>query len=67
MGRPERPPLDDESFAWSPEANRKRQALLGLRMTPAQRLRWLETTVAEMRKILGKARKASARPWRLTH
>jgi len=32
--------------------------LLGLAMTPAERLRWLETTVAEMRRILGKARRA---------
>ncbi|NOZ78091.1 MAG: hypothetical protein GXP48_02695 [Acidobacteria bacterium] len=62
MGRPERPSPDDESFTWSPEANRRRQALLGLRMTAAQRLRWLETTVAEMRKILGKARKKGASP-----
>jgi len=29
---------------------------LGMDMTPAERLRWLEMTVGEMRKILGKAR-----------
>jgi len=35
---------------------------LGMAMTPAERLRWLEDTVAEMRKVLGKARRTPGSP-----
>lgn len=36
----------------------KRQAMLGLRMTPAQRLRWLEAKRRELGRLLGLARRA---------
>ena len=55
MSRPE-PSRRDDRFPWSTEANRRRQRRLGLAMPPAERIRWLEETVAEMRKILGRAR-----------
>lgn len=35
------------------EATRLRQATLGLALTPAQRLEWLERTVEEMKQICG--------------
>ena len=41
--------------------HQRRQACLGLAMTPAQRLAWLENKLAEMRRLLGKARRQSAK------
>ena len=40
---------------------RRRQARLGLGLTPVERLRWLSETVAEMRRIQGRARASEAR------
>lgn len=37
------------------EGHFRRQARLGLALTPAQRLRWLEETIEEMHRILGRA------------
>ncbi len=34
----------------------RRQVRLGLSLTPAERLRWLERTVSELRQIQGRAR-----------
>jgi hypothetical protein len=45
-------------FDGSYEGTRHRQVLLGLSMTPHQRLRWLENRMAEMRRFLGKAGRA---------
>ena len=42
------------------EAHRRRQALNGLRLTPAERLRWLETTMEEMRRLVGRAKDGRA-------
>ncbi len=39
------------------EGHRRRQARLGLKLTPAERLRWLEQTMEELRAWLGRARK----------
>ncbi len=41
---------------WSFEGHRRRQARLGLRLSPAQRLRWLEESMEEFRKLVGRAR-----------
>lgn len=38
------------------EQHRRRQARLGLRLSPAERLRWLEESMEEFRKLLGRAR-----------
>jgi hypothetical protein len=38
------------------DGHRRRQAVAGLALTPAQRLRWLEDTMQEMRRLLGRAR-----------
>jgi hypothetical protein len=36
----------------------RRQVRLGLALTPAQRLRWLEQTMEELRPLVGRARLA---------
>ena len=38
------------------EGHSRRQAKLGLKLTPAERLRWLEQTMDELRGLLGRAR-----------
>ena len=50
-----RPGEDD--FDWTEAGHQRRQARVGLSMTPAERLRWLEETVAYMRRILGRAQR----------
>ena len=37
------------------EGHRRAQALMGLRMTPAERLRWLEETMEALRRWQGRA------------
>jgi hypothetical protein len=43
---------------WDFEGTRRHHIRLGLQMTPAERLRWLEDTVEEMRLLQGLARKS---------
>lgn len=38
------------------EGHTRRQACLGLTLTPAERLRWLEETMDELRPLVGRAR-----------
>ncbi len=40
------------------EGHSRRQARLGLGLTPAERLKWLERTMDELRGLLGRARQA---------
>lgn len=42
-------------FDGSFEGTRRRQILSGLALTPAERLRWLERRMAELRSLTGKA------------
>ena len=42
------------------EAHRRAQARMGLRLTPAERLRWLEETMRTLRRWQGRARGAPA-------
>lgn len=42
-----------DALGWDFEGARRFQALLGLKLTPAERLSWLEEAVAEMREICG--------------
>lgn len=44
---------------WGWEAHRGAQLRQALRMTPAERLRWLETANEELRRLVGRARTAS--------
>jgi hypothetical protein len=41
---------------WGFEGHRRRQAKLGLGLSPAERLRWLEESMEELRKLVGRAR-----------
>jgi hypothetical protein len=47
----------DETGGWPRgwDEQRRAQATLGLRLTPAERLRWLEETMATMRRWVGRA------------
>ncbi|MCP3957813.1 MAG: hypothetical protein GY719_08175 [bacterium] len=47
-----------KDFDWGAETERLHQIRVALAMTPAERLRWLETTVAELRPWVGLARTA---------
>ncbi len=49
--KPEQP-----AFDVGYDGHSRRQVRLGLAMTPAERLVWLENKLAEMRRLLGKAR-----------
>ena len=49
-----------QDLSWTHEAHRRRQVRRGLELTPAERLRWLETTLEEMRSLLGRARVTAA-------
>ncbi len=52
-------PGASDPYDWSYEAHARRQARLGLELTPAERLRWLEDTNAMMRELLGRAQAAA--------
>lgn len=59
--RPDRPQHPGDGFDRGWDGHRRRQARLGLTLTPAQRLLWLERTMAEMRLIQGRARSVKPR------
>lgn len=46
--------MDPES--WDFEEARRLAVREGLRLTPAERLRWLEETMAELERLAGRAR-----------
>jgi hypothetical protein len=46
---------DPDEPTWDFEGTRRQHLLRGLRMTPAERLQWLEETVDEMRRLQGLA------------
>ena len=54
----QKPDTQGSGFDAGYEGHLRRQARLGLSMTPAQRLAWLDRKSAEMRMLLGKARRA---------
>ncbi|MGD8439083.1 MAG: hypothetical protein PVG53_01005 [Holophagae bacterium] len=49
-----RPPAE---MGWSHRETRRRQNRLGLRMTPAARLAWLEEMLDELMPFVGRARR----------
>lgn len=55
-------PASPPGHEWTYEEHQRRQARRGLEMTPAERLRWLEETMAELREIQGLANRASPTP-----
>jgi hypothetical protein len=46
---------DDSVFPRGFDGHRRAQADMGLRLTPAERLRWLEETMASLRRWQGRA------------
>lgn len=42
-------------YQWSYEAHRRRQARRGLELSPAERLRWLESAMEELHALTGLA------------
>jgi hypothetical protein len=48
--------LNRQEDSWSFEGARRHHIRQGLRLTPAERLHWLEETVEEMRRLQGLAR-----------
>ena len=55
-------PQGDESAGFDRgfEGHARRQARLGLQLTPAERLHWLEQTMEELRCVVGLARRGRA-------
>ena len=51
----------DDGFPRGYEGHRRAQARMGLGLTPAERLRWLEETVQALRQWQGLARRVSLR------
>lgn len=49
-------PAGDQVGSWDFDGARRHHLQQGMRMTPAERLRWLEETVDEMRRLQGLAR-----------
>jgi hypothetical protein len=45
-----------EDPSWGYEGHRRRQTRLGLGLSPAERLRWLEESMEELRTLVGRAR-----------
>ena len=58
MPEEKNPPAETESFqeSWTFAGSRSRVLRMGLAMTPAERLRWLEETVEELLPWVGRAR-----------
>jgi hypothetical protein len=50
------PQADPDEDVWDFAGTRRHHLRSGLRLTPAERLRWLEETVDEMRRLQGLAR-----------
>jgi hypothetical protein len=48
---------NDSDWDWDFEGTRRHHLKQGLRLTPEERLRWLEETVEEMRALQGLAKK----------
>ncbi len=46
---------------WDFEGHSRRQARLGLDLSPTERLRWLEGSMGELRKLVGRARPGTPR------
>lgn len=58
MSEPSEPaaPAERADDAWDFAGTRRHHLRRGLRLTPMERLRWLEETVDEMRRLQGLAR-----------
>lgn len=50
-------PIGSDETVWDFDGARRHHILQGLRLSPSERLRWLEETVEEMRRLQGLASK----------
>ena len=50
------PSKKTRDLGWDFEGHRRRQARLGLGLSPAERLQWLEESMGELRKLVGRVR-----------
>jgi len=57
MTEPSGPKPEANGCTWDFEGTRRHHIRAGLRLSPLERLRWLEETVDEMRQLQGLARK----------
>ncbi len=48
---------DPGGYGWDRESHDRRQARLGLELSPAERLRWLEEAMDEFGRLVGQARR----------
>jgi hypothetical protein len=55
VGDDQKSPDDNGGFDRGYEGHARRQACLALRLTPAERLRWIEQTMEELRRVVGRA------------
>ena len=46
---------DPDGHGWDRKTHDRRQARLGLELSPAERLRWLEETMDELHRLVGLA------------
>ncbi len=53
------PRPSESALEWTHEGTVRRRLEAGLRMTPAERLRWLEEMLDELLPLVGRARTAS--------
>ncbi len=56
------PVYDITGRGWTRAETSRRQREVGLRMTPAERLAWLEDILDELLPLVGRARHAERRP-----
>jgi hypothetical protein len=56
MRRPNEDRSGGKASSWDFEEAGRAAAAEGLRLTPAERLRWLDETMAELQGLLGRAR-----------
>ena len=50
-----KPSSAEKSYPWSYEAHRRHQIRRGLELSVVERLRWLETTMASLQNLIGRA------------
>lgn len=53
---------DPGGYGWDRKTHDRRQARLGLELSPAERLRWLEETMDELRRLVGQASRRRESP-----
>jgi hypothetical protein len=58
---------DPDGYGWDRKTHDRRQARLGLELSPAERLRWLEETMDELGRFVEQARLRRESPTTFKH